>query len=134
MSSLVLEIRRVPKAGKFFGVIDAMRKAMSETERIGMVTATATSSHLYNKDVVTTSRLNNIDELELIEDNVFTSSDFSKEGQFYRRLMLQNYDYSGIEYDLRRRWISSRRESKIFEKEFPVSQKRRGSVSTRSTT
>ena len=86
MSSLVLEIRRVPKAGKFFEVIDAMRKAMSETERIGMVTATATSSHLFNKDVVTTSRLNNIDELELIEDNVFTSSDFQKKASSIEEL------------------------------------------------
>lgn len=78
MPSLVLEIRRVPQAGKFFEVIDATKKAMSKTERIGMVTATATSSHLFNKDVVTTSRLTSIDELESIEDNVFASSDFQR--------------------------------------------------------
>ena len=50
MSSLVLDIRRVPKACKFFEVIDAMRIAMSENVRFGMVTATATSSHLFNKE------------------------------------------------------------------------------------
>ena len=79
MPDITLEIRRIPKPGKIFEIIEAVTAAMKASGRIGLVSTAATVSHNGDRDVVTAIPFSSWDELEELNDTVLSDADFRKQ-------------------------------------------------------
>ena len=79
MPDITLEIRRIPKPGKYFEVIEAVIAAMKASGRVGLVSTAATVSHNGDRDVVTAIPFSSWDELEELNDTVLSDADFQKQ-------------------------------------------------------
>ena len=79
MPDITLEIRRIPKPGKYFEVIEAVIAAMKASGRVGLVSTAATVSHNGDRDVVTAIPFSSWDELEELNDTVLSDADFRKQ-------------------------------------------------------
>ena len=79
MPDITLEIRRIPKPGKIFEIIEAVTAAMKASGRVGLVSTAATVSHNGDRDVVTAIPFSSWDELEELNDTVLSDADFRKQ-------------------------------------------------------
>jgi hypothetical protein len=79
MPDITLEIRRIPKPGKIFEIIEAVTAAMKASGRIGLVSTAATVPHNGDRDVVTAIPFSSWDELEELNDTVLSDADFRKQ-------------------------------------------------------
>ena len=79
MPDITLEIRRIPKPGKYFEVIEAVIAAMKASGRVGLVSTAATVPHNGDRDVVTAIPFSSWDELEELNDTVLSDADFRKQ-------------------------------------------------------
>jgi len=64
MPTITLEIRRIPKPGMHYQLMDAVKEALSHEDRAGIVTSSEQVSHLMTPDVVTAMSFTSWDDLE----------------------------------------------------------------------
>ena len=79
MPDITLEIRRIPKPGKSFEVMEAAIAAMKTSGRAGLVSTAVTVPHNGDRDVVTAIPFSSWDELEELNDTVLSAAAFQKQ-------------------------------------------------------
>ena len=79
MPDLTLEIRRLPKPGKTFKLIEAVTDRFKSTNRRGLVSAALTTPHNRDRDVVSAIGISDWDELEKLNNTVLSDPTIQKE-------------------------------------------------------
>ncbi|MCS5658780.1 MAG: hypothetical protein NZ842_00075 [Dehalococcoidia bacterium] len=79
MPDLTLEIRRLPKPGKTFELIEAVTNRFKSSGRRGLVSVALTTPHSGDRDVVSAVGLSSWEELEELNNNVLTNTSIQKE-------------------------------------------------------
>ena len=79
MPDITLEIRRIPKPGKSFEVIEAAIAAMKTSGRAGLVSTAVTVPHNGDRDVVTAIPFSSWDELEELNDTAVSGAGWRKQ-------------------------------------------------------
>ena len=79
MPDLTLEIRRLPKPGKTFELIEAVTNRFKSANRRGLVSAALTTPHNRDRDVVSALGISGWDELEKLNNNVLSDPNIQKE-------------------------------------------------------
>ena len=78
MPDLTLEIRRLPKPGKTFELIEAVTASLKSTGRRGLVSVSLTTPHSRDRDVVSALGLSGWEEFEELNNNVLNDSSIQK--------------------------------------------------------
>ena len=78
MPDLTLEIRRLPKPGKTFELIEAVTASLKSTGRRGLVSVSLTTPHSRDRDVVSALGLSGWEEFEELNNNVLSDSSIQK--------------------------------------------------------
>ena len=76
MPDITMEIRRIPKPGKDYEVIQMATNAMKKLGRRGIVTASVMVPHTAQADVVSAIPFSSWDEIENLHDNYFSNEEF----------------------------------------------------------
>lgn len=79
MPDLTLEIRRLPKPGKNYELIEAITNRLKGSGRRGLVSAALTTPHGGDRDVVAALRISGWEELEELSDAAMSSTAVQKE-------------------------------------------------------
>tara|TARA_B100001013_G_scaffold340146_1_gene263006 strand:- start:3055 stop:3678 length:624 start_codon:yes stop_codon:yes gene_type:complete len=79
MADITLEIRRIPRPGKRFEVVQSVITAIKTTGRMGVVTGSVMTPHTGDQDVVSALLFSSWDELEKMHDGIMADGDFQKQ-------------------------------------------------------
>ena len=79
MPDVTLEIRRIPRPGKTFEIIEAVTAALEASGRRGLVSTAVTVPHNGDRDIVTAIPFSSWGELEELNDTVLSDTDFRKQ-------------------------------------------------------
>jgi len=120
MPDITMEIRRIPKPGKDYEVIQLATNAMKKLGRRGIVTASVMIPHTSQADVVSAIPFSSWDEIENLHDNYFSNEEFRNNQAKIAELCVQaptiqalnviaKGDFSGSIKYMRRNFILAKR-------------------------
>ena len=122
MPDITLEIRRIPRPGKTFEIIEAVTAALEASGRRGLVSTAVTVPHNGDRDIVTAIPFSSWGELEELNDTVLSDTAFRKQQTAIEELCVKTPTIQALNVIVRGDQLAGNR-SKYLRRNFMIAKR-----------